>query len=182
VIKKSKTSERCRRGRSVCSLFGLPLRDETNGRCTSRLAVPFAISLSSSASAQNKWWLLPFRSLSLYSTSRSNLVRRRFHKSISKLKKSQQNHKSVLHTDGFSVSLDNPPVLMSCMNALPLLDLCPTVVLDEAHKTKNNGSNTSKNLRKVCGKNSHILMLTGTPLMNRLEVRSKVQNVVLFLL
>jgi len=44
------------------------------------------------------------------------------------------------------------------------------VVLDEAHKAKNKNSNTTRNLQKVIGTQSHILMLTGTPLMNRLEV------------
>ena len=46
-----------------------------------------------------------------------------------------------------------------------------TVVLDEAHKAKDKNSNSTRNLQKVIGKRSRILMLTGTPLMNRLEVR-----------
>lgn len=54
------------------------------------------------------------------------------------------------------------------------------VILDEGHKVKNQNSNTSVNLRKVINKRmnqTRVLILTGTPLINKLEVT----NAVLFL-
>ena len=48
------------------------------------------------------------------------------------------------------------------------------IIIDEAHKVKNKDSNTRKNIQKVIGTTPHILLLTGTPLLNRLEVRFQI--------
>jgi len=44
------------------------------------------------------------------------------------------------------------------------------VVLDEAHLIKNPAANRSKCCKKICSETTFRLMLTGTPVLNRLEV------------
>jgi hypothetical protein len=53
---------------------------------------------------------------------------------------------------------------------MPLKKRFDYIIIDEAHKVKNNESNTRINIQRVIGTTPHILLLTGTPLLNRLKV------------
>jgi SNF2 family DNA or RNA helicase len=53
---------------------------------------------------------------------------------------------------------------------MPLKKRFDYIIIDEAHKVKNKDSNRRKNIQKVTGTTPHIQLLTGTPLLNRLEV------------
>ena len=59
---------------------------------------------------------------------------------------------------------------------MPLKKSFGYIIIDEAHKLKNKDSNRRKNVQKVIGTTPHILLLTGTPLLNRLEVMFQIDH------